>query len=124
MSKAPPYLDVMTMRPSQAAFRDTSVESSSSKRLQHQQLLLGPVVLPNLHETFSNMDPSMNIKVCGNLIPYEFVMRRYKKLLNEILAYHYLGFLSFLRKWRKKYQHDTAVRKYRKESQFSYAQKV
>ena len=53
-----------------------------------------------------------------------FVMRRYKKLLNEFLANYYLGFLPFLCEWRKKCQHDKAVRKYSEESQFSYAQKI
>jgi len=56
-----PYLDVMTIRPSQAAYRDVSVLSSSSSISGFQGNK--NVFIPDLKETFATVSPRPNVKV-------------------------------------------------------------
>jgi hypothetical protein len=73
-----PYMDVMTVRPSQAAYRDTSglssksisstsssssASSSSSTQTSHHSLFMGPVVMPDMRDSYASLAPPMNSKV-------------------------------------------------------------
>lgn len=72
-----PYMDVMTVRPSQAAYRDTSglssksisstsssssASSSSSTQTSHHSLFMGPVVMPDMRDSYASLAPPMNSK--------------------------------------------------------------
>ena len=87
-----PYMDVMTVRPSQAAHRDasnlssksvlsstssssssssmphsSSSSSASTSHISHQSLFMGPVVLPDMRESYASLAPPMNTKVIFQL---------------------------------------------------------
>ena len=76
-----PYMDVMTVRPTQAAYTDSShlssksdLSSSSSSSstsfstsTYHQSLFIGPVVLPDMRESYASLAPPMNTKVLIHL---------------------------------------------------------
>ena len=85
-----PYMDVMTVRPSQAAHRDasnlssksvlsssssssssmphsSSSSSASTSHILHQSLFMGPVVLPDMRESYASLAPPMNTKVIFQL---------------------------------------------------------